>query len=354
MGAIIIGYLLASYNGTGLPGYFHAVAAESPSFSGDAQVADLQSHYDDLVNATGCRTSNNTLDCLRSLNETELQTKSPVLGWSPCIDNDILVAPLYEFYEQRRFRQVPTIYGSTTDEGTKNVDKKVNTSTLDSTIRGSLGKITDTQLNELKKMYLSSLNNVTFNGIQLNASYPNAGNEWQRLAALMGDLSIRCIAYFQSDMHYAAGNTKIWHYHYDVLDARDLVTGDRVYHTVELNAIWGPNNTDGNPPPGYYTTNSASVSVMQSYWISFIRTFDPNELRSPELAEWMPWTIKGRDRLLFKSNDTKIDTMMEKMTKEEEERCRLVIQYSKARNAYAQPLTALNPFANGTFPDPYV
>jgi carboxylesterase type B len=319
-----------------------------------SQVVDLQPHYDDLVKATGCSNETDTLSCLRGLNVTDLQTKSPAVGWSPCIDNDVLVAPLYELYEARRFRQVPAIYGSDTDEGTKNVDKTVNSTTLDSVIRNNLGNITDAQLQELKTVYPESLNNVTFSGAVLNASYPGAGNEWQRWAALMGDLTIRCIAYFQSDMQAAAGNAQNWHYHYDVMDPRDEATGNRVYHTVELNAIWGPNNTDGSPPPSYYIANekggnAGAVSVIQSYWISFIRTLDPNALRSKDLAQWDPWTLDTRRRLLFHNNGT----AMESMTDAEKARCKLVIQYSKARNLYAQPLTTLPLFANGTYPDPY-
>jgi carboxylesterase type B len=329
-------------------GQFHAAAAESPSFSGDAQIVDLQPRYNDLIKATRCSNSTDSLSCLRGLDVTQLQKKSPIYNWSPCIDNDILTAPLYELYEARRFRWVPMIYGSTTDEGTKNVDKTVNTSTLDAQIRSSLGNITDKQLTELKTMYPASLNNITFSGAKLNGTYPGAGNEWQRLAALMGDLSIRCIAAFHSDMHYANGNTQNWHYHYDIMDARDEATGNRVYHTVELNAIWGPNNTDGAPPPSYYTTNAGAVSILQSYWLSFIRTFDPNALKRSDLPVWRPWTLEGSDRLRFSNNET----VMEKMSDAEMNRCDLVIQYAKARNAYAQPLTKLPPFANGTFPDP--
>jgi carboxylesterase type B len=291
---------------------------------------------------------------LRALNVTELQTKSPVFDWSPAVDNDIIVAPLYQLYEQRRFRQVPVIYGSTTDEGTKNVDKTVTASTLDATIRTILGNISDAQLAELKTAYPASLNNVTFSGAVLNASYPGAGDEWHRLAAMFGEGGVRCIAYFHSDMHDVAGNTANWHYHYDVLDPRDAANGNRVYHTVELNAIWGPNNTDGNPPPYYYISNKDGgiadiVPIMQSYWISFIRTFDPNKLRMPGLAEWTPWTLKDRHRLLFNNNGIAMETMADA----ERKRCALIIPYVKAVNAFATPLKTLPPFANGTFPDPY-
>ncbi|KAH8662840.1 Alpha/Beta hydrolase protein [Tricladium varicosporioides] len=367
VGALIITHLMAAHNGTGLPGFFHGAAAESSSFAGDAQVVDVQSKYDDLVKAVGCTGANNTLSCLRGVNVTELQTKSPSYGWSPVIDNDILVAPLYQLYEQRRFRHVPTIYGSTTDEGTKNVDKTVTTATLDRAIRNSLGNITDAQLAELKTVYPASLNNVTFSGAVLNSSYPDAGNEWQRFAALAGELGSRCINAFQSDMISLAGNTQNWHYHYDVIDPRDEATGNRVYHVVELNAIWGPNNTDGSPPPAYKVSNENGgiggiVPVMQSYWISFVRTLNPNTLRMAGTTKWETWGTPGlgngageRRRLRFGKNGTGIVTEMEGMTQEEMERCGVVIKYAKARNMYAQPLREeiMPAFANGTFPDPY-
>lgn len=85
-------------------------------------------------------------------------------------------------YEARRFRQVPVIYGSCTDEGTKNVDKTVTSQTLDLALRKALGNVNDTQLDEIKSIYPESLNTVSFSGAVLNATYPGAGNEWQRLA----------------------------------------------------------------------------------------------------------------------------------------------------------------------------
>lgn len=185
--------------------FFHAAAAESPSFSGDAQVVDLQPRYNSLVNATGCSNSTDTLSCLRGLNITELQTKSPVYTWSPCIDNDILVAPLYELYESRRFRQVPTIYGSDTDEGTKNVDKTVTPQNLDDLIRKNLGNMNDTQLDEIKSVYPESLNNVTFSGAVLNATYPGAGSEWERLGKIIWPL--RSLASPSETIHYVTPET---------------------------------------------------------------------------------------------------------------------------------------------------
>jgi hypothetical protein len=86
----------------------------------------------------------------------------------------------------------------------------------------------------------------------------------ERLAATIGELSIRCIAYFQSNTHYAAGNTSNWLYHYDVIDPCDAADGNYIYHAVELNTIWGPNNTDGAPPPTYYIPMK-TVAMLGSY-----------------------------------------------------------------------------------------
>ena len=263
---------------------------KAASFAGDAQVNSLESQFDELVSAIGRSNMPDSLSCMRSLNVSDLQTQSPTFGCSPRIDNDILVVPLYELHEQRRFRKVPIIYGSTTDDGTKNVDKTVTTATLNETIRNTLGNITDSQLEDLPIMYLESLNHETFLGALLNATYLGAGNEWERLAATMSDITIRCIAVFHSDMYYEAGNELNRHYHYDVLDTTDEENGNRVYHTVELNAIWGPNNTEGAPPLAttFLTQRvewRALLKLCRITGISFVLTLDPNKLRLSDTAE---------------------------------------------------------------------
>lgn len=316
---------------------------------------DFEEDYEELTKATGCSNATDTLTCLRRLNVTDLQLKSPEFRWTVSIDDDILVAPLYQMYEQRRFRQVPTIYGGTTDEGPTTVLKTVTKSMLDYILRAYLGNVTDHQLEEIKTMYPESLNQVSFAGIVLQDPFPGAGDEWERLGAIVGDMIFRCVSAFMSDMIDVAGNTQNWHYHYDVLDPRGEADGTLVAHTIELNAIWGPNNMHGgDTPPSYLIPNedggdAGIVAIMQSYWISFVRTYDPNALRAPGLAKWTPWTLKGRQRLLIHSDGTS----MEKMPDAERDRCKLGIQHAKALNLDDLPLTTLPPFANGTFPDPY-
>ncbi len=71
---------------------------------------------------------------------------------------------------------------------------------------------------------------------------------------------------------------------------------------AEQSAVWGESN-----PASYKTTNAPIIPMMQSYWISFIRYFDPNsgrEVGSPVWADWGTPDAKGGNRLLVNSPAT--------------------------------------------------
>ena len=89
-----------------------------------------------------------------------------------------------------------------------------------------------------------------------------------------------------------------------------------MFHTAETNAIFGPNNTinsPGNPPvPASYFTplNAPIIPVVQGYWTSFIRTFDPNVFRTPGTVVWSDFGAKGEmRRLRFVTNATMVESV---------------------------------------------
>ena len=89
-----------------------------------------------------------------------------------------------------------------------------------------------------------------------------------------------------------------------------LIVGYGVSHTIELNAIWGPNNTNGGAPTSYYAggVNAHVVPIIQAYWTSFIRTYNPNTHRLSGTPTWEAWTVENRDRrLLFQTNTTAME-----------------------------------------------
>ncbi|KAK4959682.1 hypothetical protein LTR66_012978 [Elasticomyces elasticus] len=100
-----------------------------------------------------------------------------------------------------------------------------------------------------------------------------------------------------------------WNYRWNVIDPIQAEAGYGVPHTVEVNAIWGPDNVNGGAPASYKTTNAAIVPVVQAYWTSFIRSFDPNTHRLPGTPVWEEWTKGGYQRLMFQTNNTHMETV---------------------------------------------
>lgn len=89
-------------------------------------------------------------------------------------------------------------------------------------------------------------------------------------------------------------------------------TGYGVSHTIEVNAIWGPNNTNGGAPASYYQggVNYPIVPVVQAYWTSFIRSYNPNTYRLPGTPEWEEWTTSNAfQRLMFQTNVTQMEAV---------------------------------------------
>jgi carboxylesterase type B len=93
-----------------------------------------------------------------------------------------------------------------------------------------------------------------------------------------------------------------------------------VSHTIEVNAIWGPNNTGGGAPASYYQgqVNGPIVPIVQGYWTSFIRCYDPNTHRLPGTPVWEAWTTDNSyQRLKFETNST----YMEAVPADQQSRC---------------------------------
>ena len=103
------------------------------------------------------------------------------------------------------------------------------------------------------------------------------------------------------------GQPNVWNYRYNVLDPTQAAEGLGVPHTVEVAAIWGPKYVSA--PKSYYTTNKNIVPVIQGYWLSFIRTYDPNTLRHQGTPEWTRWEVGKNNRIMLTANSTAMETL---------------------------------------------
>lgn len=124
------------------------------------------------------------------------------------------------------------------------------------------------------------------------------------------------------------------------------------------------NHTDGGDPK-CFTLDSASrgcadaIKILQLYWISFIRTLDPNTLRSPGMPAWEAWTIVSPRRIVFDNTNATVETRgagIGEITaagmNQRQRFVQLVLPIAKAKNAGLMPGADVTAFANGTATDP--
>ncbi|KAH9845237.1 putative triacylglycerol lipase [Teratosphaeria destructans] len=326
-GAQSVNLQVTAYGGRD-DGLFQATAAESQPSSGLRSVAESQYNYDNLVIRTGCSSWEDTLACLRSLNVTDLQTqniltpfpnamKAPLYPYGPTLDNDFIQDYTAAAYASGRFVRVPAIGGDDTNEGTIFVPR--NTSTVgeaNTFVRDQSPTMTPARLWIWNQYYTPQ----AFPNFGSNESLSKQGAYFQALAVGHGEQRYICTGIYISaqQARYRVPN---WNYRWNVIDPAAQASGSGVTHTIEINAIWGPMNTNGGAPGSYYAgeVNGAIVPVVQAYWTSFIRTYNPNTYRLPGTPLWEAWGVEsaGYQRLMFQTNAT----AMEDVPQAQQERC---------------------------------
>lgn len=180
--------------------------------------------------------------------------------------------------------------------------KKATNTVLDADnfIQSNMPGVNDTML---------ALINTTYMPAPDNPVYPNAGQYWQGASNAYGEIKYICAGLTYAQAYDANPNTAAtnFNYHYAVLDPESEASGIGVQHTIEVNAIWGGSSGTGNSPPSSYdTTNAGIIPLMQGYWTSFIRAFDPNVYSAPGAPLWQPFG-PGKNRLFIQTNNTHME-----------------------------------------------
>lgn len=325
-GAYVVSLLLTAYGADGtLDNLFHAAAAESSSFGNERNIFDNAYAYDELVNKTGCATEFDPIDCLRRLDVNTLQKANkgyhdpdtpinPGNSYLPTIDGDLVPDYTQNLIQQGKFMKIPVIFGDDTNEGTMFVHKSTNTvQDADNFLRSNIQSINDSQIAQINSIYMAHPDDPV---------YPDAGQYWQGASNAFGEIKYICagITYssaYNSDPTTAQSN---WNYHYAVIDPPANQSGMGTIHTIEINAIWGPGYLSTTSPASYSTVNAPIVPLMQGYWTSFIRDFNPNTYRAPGSPQWDPWG-SNYSRLFIRTNDTHMETVPE----DQSERCSQVL-----------------------------
>ncbi|KAK3382748.1 Alpha/Beta hydrolase protein [Lasiosphaeria ovina] len=302
-GAASISLHMIAYGGKDM-GLFHAAAAESVSFATALTVKESQYQFDNFVTRLGCEGSD-PLACLRSKSSKKLQAQNlnipypgsankPLYMWNPVIDNDLLSEIPYVAFDRGNFVRVPVIIGDDTNGGTTFVPSTTST-------RGQSNQFLKDQFPYLTLQQLSKLNDLYPNPDQ--GDCPNEGCWWRQASNVYGEMRYMCPGLFISAAVTRYGVNASFAYRWNVEDAAQMSTGLGVPHTVEINALFGPFNVQSTPPASYFPngTNAHAVPVIQGYWTSFIKTYDPNRKRCCGSAVWKRWDDCTKERLRFDS-----------------------------------------------------
>lgn len=341
---------------------FHAAAAESMSFGPIFTASESQYQYDNLAQAVGCKDSDpaKSLRCLRGKDVTEIQqhnynipypgqAKPPLYMFGPTVDGDFVTDIPYNAIRNGKFINVPVIFGDDTNGGTVFTPSTLS-SQQDSNnfLTSQFPDLTTSQLKRIADLY----------PVPTGQDCPPKGTCWWRQAAnAYGDMRYMCPSLYTSSAYAnltssgqskntkssnkivnpvtffvgggsartrrATATSKVWTYRYNVEDPDQIAAGVGVPHTVEVVAIFGPDNIyGGGAPKSYYpgAKNANIVPVMQAYWTSFIRTFDPNTYKLAGSSDWGTYYNKENQpqRILFNTGGK---TQMENVDNQKRVQC---------------------------------
>ncbi|KAI1341856.1 alpha/beta-hydrolase [Xylariaceae sp. FL0016] len=276
-----------TYNGKAL---FRAGIMNSGSVipADPVDCARCQDVYDKVVSEAGCADSDDTLQCLRDVDyDTFLNAANSVpgilsynsvaLSYLPRPDGTVLPASPDVLAENGQYAAVPMIIGDQEDEGTLFSLFQPNITTEAELVDYLYeyyfsSDATRDQIQALVDTYSANpAAGSPFNTGLLNIAYP----QFKRLAAILGDLVFTLTRRVFLESALAVNpDVPSWSY---------LASYD--YGTPILGTFHGSDILQ----VFYGVLPNYASKAIQSYYISFLYTMDPNDGTSDDIAEWPQW-----------------------------------------------------------------
>ncbi|EAW23619.1 putative carboxylesterase [Aspergillus fischeri NRRL 181] len=300
-----VSFHLTAYGGRN-DDLFVGAIPESPWWAPQVTISESEVLYHRLLQAVGC----STLACLRSVDASAVQKANlnapdqssisyPAgLGkfW-PVIDGDLVRDRLYASFEKGKFIRVPLMVSSDTDEGSSFAYNATSPAEVSLFLRSFYPHLNSEQLQAINDAY------PKMDPVSRHAAYfPSA-------SAAFGDATIVCPGiHITSSMarFLKGGSDKVWNYRYNVQDPPRIAAGLGVTHTFDLQAIFGL-NYGSSVSSSMRDINAPIIPVVMYYYISFIRTLNPNLLKADSAPFWKPWG--DGERLKIQTNATAMETI---------------------------------------------
>ncbi|KAI1084052.1 alpha/beta-hydrolase [Whalleya microplaca] len=246
-----------------------------------------QGVYDTVVARAGCAGASDTLQCLREVDYDTflgatnsvpgvLSYSSVALSYSPRPDGVVLPESPDVLVASGKYAAVPMIIGDQEDEGTLFSLFQPNITDTDKLIDYLQTQLfsgaTREHIEDLVSTYDSSIiAGSPFNTGIFNNPYP----EFKRLAAILGDLVFTLTRrIFLTSALAANPDVPSWSY-LASYDYGTPILG--TFHASDILQVF------------YGLLPNYASKAIQSYYISFLYTMDPNNGTSSEFLEWPQW-----------------------------------------------------------------
>lgn len=314
---------LAAYGGVGEPLFVGAIA-ESPFVPTHRNIVDMEFQVDALAQNVGCDGDHDVVDCIRSKDTATIQAynvlspfpgtaQNPLWSFLPVIDGTFSPAPLMTLFEQGNVYKVPVIIGDDTDEGTEFAPNATTACDFRGFLKANYPKLTEEDVLKIKDNYLPTDKVVAAQGAWFDSS-----------ARAYGEATFTCPGLdMSSAMAATVSPAKSWSYRYNVYDKHYDGMGWGVYHVAEQPAIFGGGYSDrcskASGDCSYLSYNAPMVPIVMKYWISFIKSLDPNTFKDAAAPDWQAWRGRAGQRLKFELNNT----VMEDIPEDQVSRCQV-------------------------------
>lgn len=303
---------------------FVGAVAQSPFWPTAPKVCEMEFQYMALLNSTGCGTSIDALGCLRSLSTDQLlpfnvegvfpgATGKARWYWLPVKDGEFIRGDKWDMFDRGKFIKVPLLLATDNNEGSSFVPNANTSADVKDFFNDNYPQLTTSQLESIIDMY------------PLMSPLPKH-NEWfPSASAAYGDATFLCSAnsIAENMAHYFSPD-KVWQYRCYITNAAYTASGLGTPHTFEMPAILGTSSR-GSVDATWFNENAASVPVTMHYYISFIKSLNPNTYRHETAPVWEPWGSGLGKRLRLQTNATGMESVPRNMT----EACKMWDDFSE-------------------------